>query len=55
MDNNIVGQPAELHFTIKVTRAATGLEETFNMVGTQLTGEEENVNDSLNRCEECSN
>lgn len=27
------GQPAELHFTLEITRAATGLTETVEMVG----------------------
>lgn len=27
------GQPAELHFTLEITRAATGLRETVELVG----------------------
>lgn len=27
------GQPAELHFTLEIKRAATGLTETVQMVG----------------------
>jgi len=33
MDNALVGPPAELHMTIQVTRKATGLVETFELVG----------------------
>jgi hypothetical protein len=28
------GQPAELHMTLQITRAATGLTETVHLVGT---------------------
>lgn len=34
MSNDIVGQPAEVHFTVTVKRAETGKEETYEMVGT---------------------
>jgi len=37
--NNLVGQPAELHMTVHVTRAATGLTETVELVG-RITVEE---------------
>lgn len=30
---DIAGQPAELRFTLEITRAATGLKETVEMVG----------------------
>lgn len=30
---NLGGQPGELRFTVTVKRAATGLEETFEMIG----------------------
>ena len=30
---DLAGQPAEVHFTIEVKRAATGLTETYQMVG----------------------
>ena len=30
---DLVSQPAELHFTLEITRAATGLKETVEMVG----------------------
>lgn len=29
----LAGKPAEVHFTIEVKRAATGLTETYQMVG----------------------
>ena len=29
----LVGSPAEVSFTLSITRAATGLVETFDMVG----------------------
>lgn len=31
--NELEGRPAELHFTLEITRAATGLKETVEMVG----------------------
>lgn len=31
--NNLVGQPAELHMTIQVTRKDTGKVEEFQLVG----------------------
>lgn len=46
------GKPAEVHFTIEVKRAATGITETYQMVGhvvpepTPIVGEE---NDSQPR------
>lgn len=30
---DLVSQPAELRFTLEITRAATGLTETVEMVG----------------------
>jgi hypothetical protein len=30
---NIQGKPAELRFTVEVTRKETGVKETFEMVG----------------------
>ncbi len=30
---SLVSQPAELRFTLEITRAATGLTETVEMVG----------------------
>ena len=30
---NLNGQPAEIRFTLEITRAATGLTETVEMVG----------------------
>ena len=37
--NSLIGQPAELHMTVHVTRAATGLTETVELVG-RITVEE---------------
>lgn len=34
MGSNLKGQPSELHFTVTVTRKATGKVETYEMVGT---------------------
>jgi hypothetical protein len=31
--NELKGQPGELRFTVTIKRAATGKEETYNMVG----------------------
>lgn len=31
--NDLIGQPAELHMTIQVTRKATGLVEEYQIVG----------------------
>lgn len=33
MSLDAVGQPAEVAMTIHITRAATGLTETYNLVG----------------------
>lgn len=33
MSANLVGPPPDVTFTVTVKRAATGAEETFNMVG----------------------
>ena len=33
MSNDIVGKPGEVHFTVTIKRAATGKEETYEMVG----------------------
>ena len=30
---NLASQPAELHFTLEIARAETGLKETIEMVG----------------------
>lgn len=30
---DLTSQPAEIHFTLEITRAATGLTETVEMVG----------------------
>jgi hypothetical protein len=30
---NLASQPAEIRFTLEITRAATGLKETVEMVG----------------------
>jgi hypothetical protein len=32
-ENNLVGEPAELHMTIQVTRKATGKVEEYRLVG----------------------
>jgi hypothetical protein len=39
---NLGGKPGELHFTVTVKRAETGLEETIEMVGVVegMTGDE---------------
>ena len=33
--SSLIGPPAELRMTIQITRAATGLVETFELVGHQ--------------------
>lgn len=35
--NNLVGQPAELHMTIQVTRKDTGKVEEYQIVGRGIT------------------
>lgn len=39
------GQPAELKFTLEITRAATGEKETVELVGT-ITSEQDQENGS---------
>jgi hypothetical protein len=39
--SDLQGPPAELRFTVTVTRAATGKTETFEMVGRSLPAEPE--------------
>ncbi len=39
--SDLQGPPAELRFTVTVTRAATGKTEPFEMVGTPLPAEPE--------------
>jgi hypothetical protein len=36
---NLSAQPAELHFTLEITRAETGLTETVEMVGHVIPAE----------------
>lgn len=33
MENNLIGQEAELSFTVTITRKATGAVETYQMIG----------------------
>ena len=33
-ENNLQGQPAEVRMTISITRAATGITEIYDLVGT---------------------
>ena len=37
---DLKGPPAELHFTVTVTRKATGKVETYEMIGTPVKPEE---------------
>lgn len=39
--SELISEPAELHFTINITRAATGLTETYDMVGHVVPPEED--------------
>lgn len=39
---DLKGTPGELHFTIEVTRAATGKVETYDLIGKILPEEPEN-------------
>jgi hypothetical protein len=39
--NDLIGPPAELRFTLTIKRAATGKEETYEMVGHSLPELEE--------------
>lgn len=39
--SQLSGVPGELRFTITVKRAVTGLEETFEMVGTSIADSEQ--------------
>ena len=56
--SDLTGQPGELHFTVQVTRAATGKTETYELIGhigqdeptEQPTEENENGSDTLDRC-----
>ncbi len=38
--SDLKGQPADVTFTVTVKRAATGIEETYNMVGHILPTEQ---------------
>ena len=40
------GKPAEVHFTIQVKRAATGLTETYQMVGHVVPEPDPNVGEA---------
>lgn len=42
MMNNLPGTPGELHATIHITRKATGLVETYHLVGHVLPDQQEN-------------
>ncbi len=46
------GNPGEVRFTVTVKRAETGLEETYDMIGT-IIGEEDGSN-TLDSSEKCS-
>ena len=37
--NELKGQPSAISFTVTVKRAATGIEETYDMVGHVVSGE----------------
>ncbi len=45
---DLQGQPAEVRFTLTIKRAATGKEETFEMVGHTLPAPEEKEPDHGN-------
>lgn len=46
--SDLQGQPAEIRFTLTIKRAATGKEETYEMVGHSLPEEkEDHGNDTL--------
>lgn len=53
--SDLISQPAELRFTLEITRAATGLKETVEMVGHVIPLPEDNqpeiedVSNPLNR------
>lgn len=44
--NELNDQPAELKFTLEITRAATGEKETVEMIGTITPPDQENENGS---------
>ena len=56
---NLNGQPAEIRFTLEITRAATGLTETVEMVGYSVPEPEsepesiEGETDGSNTCDAC--
>jgi hypothetical protein len=39
----LIGQPAELTFTLQITRVATGKVETYDMVGYTIPTEEQQI------------
>jgi hypothetical protein len=41
---NLVGKPAEVHMTVQITRAATGLTETVELVGRTTVEEAQAMN-----------
>jgi hypothetical protein len=45
---NLVAQQGEIHFTVTVTRAATGKVETYDMVGIPDKQETEDKKDDCN-------
>lgn len=44
MGNNLEGQEAELHMTVQITRKATGLVETYELVGNTTVEQAEALN-----------
>lgn len=45
---DLITEPAELHFTIKITRKETGETETYDMVGHVISENEEELTDGIN-------
>lgn len=50
----MIGQVGELHFTLEITRAATGETETVEMVGKLIEEESENGSNTLDSGEKRS-
>ncbi len=48
--SDLIAPPAEISFTVTVKRAATGIEETFNMVG-HVESIQPEVKESSNVCD----
>jgi hypothetical protein len=46
--SDLQGPPAELRFTITIKRAATGQEETYEMIGTPVQEQQQETQDGSN-------